>query len=90
MSNADYRSLPSVDRLLADGVNVTGWDNLSTGQERFLEGAGQHLRPLHQGCHLIEQCGVVGHAQPSGLGRLLQPVRADAALRALVNAPDTP
>src|SRR5206468_6695425 len=27
------------DRLLADGVNVTGWDNLSTGQERFLEGA---------------------------------------------------
>jgi UDP-glucose 4-epimerase len=28
-----------VDRLLADGVKVTGWDNLSTGQERFLEGA---------------------------------------------------
>jgi UDP-glucose 4-epimerase len=28
-----------VDRLLADGVSVTGWDNLSTGQERFLEGA---------------------------------------------------
>lgn len=28
-----------VDRLLADGVAVTGWDNLSTGQERFLEGA---------------------------------------------------
>ncbi len=28
-----------VDRLLADGVTVTGWDNLSTGQERFLEGA---------------------------------------------------
>lgn len=28
-----------VDRLLADGVNVTGWDNLSTGQLRFLEGA---------------------------------------------------
>jgi UDP-glucose 4-epimerase len=28
-----------VDRLLADGVAVVGWDNLSTGQERFLEGA---------------------------------------------------
>jgi UDP-glucose 4-epimerase len=28
-----------VDRLLADGVRVTGWDNLSTGQIRFLEGA---------------------------------------------------
>jgi UDP-glucose 4-epimerase len=28
-----------VDRLLADGVAVTGWDNFSTGQERFLENA---------------------------------------------------
>lgn len=28
-----------IDRLLADGVSVTGWDNLSTGQIRFLEGA---------------------------------------------------
>src|SRR5271169_4680704 len=28
-----------VDRLLADGVSVVGWDNLSTGQERFLQGA---------------------------------------------------
>jgi UDP-glucose 4-epimerase len=27
------------DRLLADGVSVVGWDNLSTGQERFLAGA---------------------------------------------------
>ncbi len=27
------------DRLLADGVAVVGWDNFSTGQERFLEGA---------------------------------------------------
>jgi UDP-glucose 4-epimerase len=31
-----------VDRLLADGVKVTGWDNLSTGQERFLAGAIKH------------------------------------------------
>ena len=31
-----------VDRLLADGVQVTGWDNLSTGQIRFLDGAIQH------------------------------------------------
>jgi UDP-glucose 4-epimerase len=28
-----------VDRLLADGLEVTGWDDFSTGQEQFLEGA---------------------------------------------------
>ena len=27
------------DRFLADGVSVVGWDNLSTGQIRFLDGA---------------------------------------------------
>jgi UDP-glucose 4-epimerase len=27
------------DRLLANGVSVTGWDNFSTGQRRFLAGA---------------------------------------------------
>ena len=31
-----------IDRLLADGVTVTGWDNLSTGQLRFLDGAQKH------------------------------------------------
>ena len=31
-----------IDRLLADGVTVTGWDNLSTGQIRFLDGATKH------------------------------------------------
>lgn len=31
-----------VDRLLADGVRVTGWDNFSTGLERFLAGARQN------------------------------------------------
>lgn len=31
-----------VDRLLADGVAVTGWDNFSTGQERFLADAVRH------------------------------------------------
>lgn len=31
-----------VDRLLADGVRVTGWDNLSTGQKAFLRGALEH------------------------------------------------
>jgi len=30
-----------IDRLLADGIRVTGWDNLSTGQIRFLDGAHQ-------------------------------------------------
>jgi UDP-glucose 4-epimerase len=33
-----------VDRLLADGAAVTGWDNLSTGQPRFLDGALTHPR----------------------------------------------
>jgi len=33
-----------VDRLLADGVQVTGWDNFSTGQERFLDGARPNPR----------------------------------------------
>ena len=28
-----------VDRLLAEGASVTGWDNFSTGQQRFLDGA---------------------------------------------------
>ena len=27
-----------VDRLLGDGVAVVGWDDFSTGQERFLGG----------------------------------------------------
>lgn len=31
-----------VDRLLADGIAVTGWDNFSTGQEPFLAGARAH------------------------------------------------
>jgi UDP-glucose 4-epimerase len=31
-----------VDRLLAEGLTVVGWDNFSTGQERFLEGALKH------------------------------------------------
>jgi UDP-glucose 4-epimerase len=31
-----------VDRLLADGVVVTGWDNFSTGQELFLANAAKH------------------------------------------------
>jgi len=33
-----------VDRLLADGCTVTGWDNLVTGQLRFLDGALPHPR----------------------------------------------
>ncbi|HWA24530.1 MAG TPA: NAD-dependent epimerase/dehydratase family protein [Lacunisphaera sp.] len=30
------------DRLLAEGMAVTGWDNFSTGQDRFLAGARSH------------------------------------------------
>jgi UDP-glucose 4-epimerase len=33
-----------IDRLLADGVSVVGWDNFSTGQERFLEGAKNNAK----------------------------------------------
>jgi UDP-glucose 4-epimerase len=33
-----------VDRLLADGATVIGWDNFSTGQERFLAEALTHAR----------------------------------------------
>jgi UDP-glucose 4-epimerase len=31
-----------VDRLLADGKKVVGWDNFSTGQKKFLDGALQN------------------------------------------------
>ena len=31
-----------VDRLLSDGYEVVGWDNLSTGKLKFLENAFQH------------------------------------------------
>jgi len=42
-----------VDRLLADGINVTGWDNLSTGQLQFLKAARQNPRfKLVQGDNL--------------------------------------
>ncbi len=33
-----------VDRLLADGVAVVGWDNFSTGQKKFLENASKNPR----------------------------------------------
>jgi UDP-glucose 4-epimerase len=38
-----------VDRLLGIGCEVTVWDNFSTGQRRFLEGAAVHPR-----CRVIE------------------------------------
>ncbi|ACB77249.1 NAD-dependent epimerase/dehydratase family protein [Opitutus terrae] len=42
-----------VDRLLADGVRVVGWDDFSTGQRRFLESALQHPGfQLHEGDNL--------------------------------------
>ena len=31
-----------VDRLLTEGISVTGWDNFSTGQVRFLQNAHTH------------------------------------------------
>lgn len=42
-----------VDRLLAGGASVTGWDNFSTGRERFLEDARRNPRfALVHGDHL--------------------------------------
>lgn len=42
-----------IDRLLADGVRVTGWDNLSTGQIRFLDNALKNPNfMLHRGDNL--------------------------------------
>jgi UDP-glucose 4-epimerase len=42
-----------VDRLLADGLTVVGWDNFSTGREKFLQGAlAQPQFTLHRGDNL--------------------------------------
>src|SRR6202789_342011 len=59
-----------VDRLLADKVSVVGWDNLSTGQQRFLDGAsvspaftlirGDNL-DLHSMKAAMAGCDVVFH-----------------------------
>src|ERR1039457_5000411 len=33
-----------VDRLLADGKSVVGWDNFSTGRGKFLDGARENKK----------------------------------------------
>jgi UDP-glucose 4-epimerase len=43
-----------VDRLLADGHHVTGVDNFSTGQRRFLEGALSHPNFRLIECDLLD------------------------------------
>jgi UDP-glucose 4-epimerase len=54
-----------VDRLLAAGHSVTAYDNLSTGQPAFLEGAARHARfrliegDLHDAAKLAD--AVTGH-----------------------------
>jgi UDP-glucose 4-epimerase len=59
-----------VDRLLADGIDVVGWDNFSTGQERFLERARRtHQFTLVKGDNLdlaslteaMKGCDIVFH-----------------------------
>ena len=41
-----------VDRLLSEGITVTAWNNLSTGQEHFLAGAlGHPAFRLVRGAH---------------------------------------
>jgi len=42
--SAGFIGSSMVDRLLADGHQVVGWDNLCTGQEKFMEGALQNPR----------------------------------------------
>ena len=42
--NAGFLGSHITDRLLADGHDVVGFDNFSTGQSRFLLSAGEHSR----------------------------------------------
>ena len=39
---AGFIGVTLADRLLADGKTVVGWDNFSTGQRKFLDGALKH------------------------------------------------
>ena len=49
------------DRLLAEGKRVVGWDNFSTGLERFVEGALKHPNfKLVRGDLLVGMTGYVG------------------------------
>jgi NAD(P)-dependent dehydrogenase (short-subunit alcohol dehydrogenase family) len=69
-----------VDRLLADGVQVTGWDNLSTGQIRFLDGAIQHPKfTLIRGDNLDLESLVAG--EPPGCGTVAGKLRRALAVR---------
>ena len=69
-----------VDRLLADGVQVTGWDNLSTGQIRFLDGAIQHPKfKLIRGDNLDLESHVAG--EPPGGGTVAGTLRRALAVR---------
>jgi UDP-glucose 4-epimerase len=56
-----------VDRLLAAGHEVVGFDNLSTGQRRFLDGAAQHSRfTFHRG-DLLDRGSLLGVMQGTEL-----------------------
>ena len=50
-----------VDRLLAAGHSVGGFDNMSTGQRRFLEGALVHPQFSFHQCDLLDRTSL-GHA----------------------------
>jgi len=50
-----------VDRLLAAGHSVAGFDNMSTGQRRFLEGALVHPQFSFHQCDLLDRTSL-GHA----------------------------
>ncbi|HEY1793743.1 MAG TPA: NAD-dependent epimerase/dehydratase family protein [Opitutaceae bacterium] len=49
-----------VDRLLADGVSVVGWDNMSTGQPRFIEGATKSKQFRFIKGDNLDSAGLVG------------------------------
>ncbi len=49
-----------VDRLLAAGHKVVGFDNLSTGQRRFLDGAAQHSSFTFQRGDLLDRGSLLG------------------------------
>ena len=52
-----------VDRLLADGKHVVGWDNFSTGQRKFLDGA---LKQAELQAHRGRQSGFARADQGDG------------------------
>lgn len=56
-----------VDRLLAAGHSVAGFDNLSTGQQRFLEGVLSHPQFSFHQCDLLDRASLARTMQDTEL-----------------------